>query len=156
MPYPMTETDLTQYRKDFLQMSHDKEAAIAVYLEQHSLTKHSAIDSYRHPGYFQIQANFSEVRQKLDAPVLASALCKIGHYLTFKKTNRFPDDKEACGYKEKIWLSYGIVTSLHTSDDGSGEIVYCFDSLIPPCPETNPYCLESEVLSATVFFQNPY
>jgi hypothetical protein len=65
--------------------------------------------------------------------------------LEFIKTNDWYYEFSKTKRTEKI-LSHGIVTQIKTSGNGSGEILYCFNSLEPPCPECNPYCLENDVI----------
>jgi hypothetical protein len=50
-------------------------------------------------------------------------------------------------YYENI-ISRGVITQIRTSDSGSGEILYLFNKLIPNCPESNPCCLEKDVITS--------
>lgn len=50
-------------------------------------------------------------------------------------------------YYENV-ISTGVVWNIKTSDAGSGQILYGFDELNPPCPESNPYVLEQNVITA--------
>ena len=44
-------------------------------------------------------------------------------------------------------ITHGIIKSITTSDTGSGEIMYELRDVKPPCPESNPYVLEKNIIT---------
>lgn len=44
-------------------------------------------------------------------------------------------------------LSIGIISSLKTSDNGSGDILYNLKDVVPAPPEMNPYILEKDIIT---------
>jgi hypothetical protein len=44
-------------------------------------------------------------------------------------------------------LSIGVISSVKTSDSGSGEILYNLKDVIPAPPEMNPYILEKDIIT---------
>jgi hypothetical protein len=104
------------------------------------------ITSDEHPAFFEFDKVWREKRKMLDMPILKKAKYKIGDKLQFMKKSYYFENNYSSS-NERLILSNGIVVSIHTSDCGSGQIVYCFDKLDPPCPEINPFCLEADVLS---------
>jgi len=53
-------------------------------------------------------------------------------------------------YYETV-LSVGHIIGVGTSGAGTGEILYTFDELTPPCPESNPYCMETDIITVDEF-----
>lgn len=44
-------------------------------------------------------------------------------------------------------LSIGIISSVKTSDNGSGDILYNLQDVVPTPPEMNPYVLEKDIIT---------
>ena len=135
------------------------------------------IYSVEHPDFFEFDKNWKEIREKLDAPLLINAYYKVGDKVLFVKTNTksFLDlDKKGYLKSKKMKnytlyhfqdedvnvenpivsdvyyrneLSTGIISSVQTSDNGSGDILYNLKDVIPAPPEMNPYILEKDIIT---------
>ncbi len=116
------------------------------YKQKHNIKETDSINSIDHSDYFKIDEEWDKRRKIIDKPILKMAKYKVNQELEFIKINHWYDTRYTFPPREEKILSHGIVTSLHTSDSGSGEIVYCFETLEPPCPECNPHCLETNVI----------
>lgn len=116
------------------------------YKQKHNIKDTDQINSIDHPNYFEIDKEWDKRRKIIDKSILKMAKYKVNQELEFIKTNYWYDSEHNLPPREEKIISHGIVTHLHTSDCGSGEIVYCFEKLEPLCPECNPYCLEKDVI----------
>ncbi len=140
-----TTTDIKEYSELFKKYYAERLLKCKEYIQYYGIEDADIINSIDHPDYFEIDKEWDKRRKILDKPILKTAKYKVNQELEFIKTNDWWDASYSNRRTEKV-LSHGIVTHIHTSDNGSGEIVYCFETLEPPCPECNPYCLESNVI----------
>lgn len=134
------------------------------------------ITSKQHPDYFQISIRWDILRKELDKPILEKAYYKVGDIVQFVKTFTYPDNKDRphllldkksksytfydsrdeevnidCPIINNVYyenvLATGTIINIKTSDDGSGEILYNLDDLIPFSEETYPYVLEKNIIT---------
>lgn len=138
-------SELLKYQRLFKKYANERTTKQAEYFKKHGIDFKSdwRLTSKEHPDYFKIDKQWDKRRKLLDAPLLKAAKYKIGQDLEFMKKNHWD---EIFFFRDEVILSHGIVTGIKTSGDGSGEILYEFETLAPPCPEDNPYALESAVL----------
>ena len=131
-----------EYTKLFRQYYQEMQQKEREYERKHGLGN-GPIHSNDHPDYFKIRRDWDERRKILDAPLLKAAKYEVGQKIKFRyeKSNVINDE-----YKPVMILSTGTITDLHTSDSGSGEIVYCFCEISPAVEIVNPYCLEQDVI----------
>lgn len=136
-----------------------------------------AINSVEHPNYFKFDTDWKEIRSDLDAPLLKDAYYKIGDKVLFVKTNTksfLELDKKGYLKSKKMKnytvydiqdetinvenpivsdvyyrneLSIGIISSVKTSDSGSGDILYNLKDVLPAPPESNPCILEKDIIT---------
>jgi hypothetical protein len=140
-----TKENIEEYSKLFKKYYSERIIKLNEYKQKHDIKDGESINSIDHPDYFDIDKEWDKIRNALDEPILKNAKYKINQKLEFIKTNNWHYDFFKSSRTEKV-LSQGIVTQIKTSGNGSGEILYCFDVLEPLCPESNPYCLEKDVI----------
>jgi hypothetical protein len=136
---------IKQYTELYHKYNSGRFLKLKEYFEKHNLSHDDTIYSTEHPDYFKINDEWEERRKIIDIPILQMAKYEINQELEFLKTNRRYDEKYMNPIEETV-LSHGKVTKIKTSDKGNGEILYCFETLVPPCPESNPYCLEKNII----------
>lgn len=136
---------IQEYSKLFKEYYAERCRKIKEYKQKHNLGNACSINSIDHPNYFDIDKEWEARRKIIDEPILAMAKYKVNQELEFIKTNHWRDISFN-NLRDEVVLSHGIVTHLHTSDSGSGEIIYCFEKVDPPCPEVNPHCAERKVI----------
>jgi len=171
----MIKIDYNKYTKLYRKYEEEKKIEEQRYRNSNNINISDSISSKNHPVYFEIMEKWDKEMTKLDEPILKNAYYKIGAVLKFVKRNTYHtnikrlhllEDKKLRSYTllseddefdvvnqtpSKVYyenvVSSGIVTEIKTSGDGSGEILYCFEKLNPSCPESNPYCLEKDVIT---------
>lgn len=141
-----TEQLIKEHSELFKKYYAERLLKLKEYKQEHGIKDTDSINSIDHPDYFKIEEEWDKRRKIIDKPILKMAKYKVNQELEFIKTNHWYNTKYSFPPIEEKVLSHGIVTHLHTSGSGSGEIVYCFETLEPPCPECNPYCLEKDVI----------
>lgn len=123
---------LLEYQRLFKLYKVERNSDEKEYIEMYKPDYYeNGITSVEHPAFFEIGRLWEKRRAILDKPILETAKYKIGHTLKIPKNNS---------------IATGVVSKIKTSDAGSGEILYGFTELNPPCPECNPYCLEKNVI----------
>jgi hypothetical protein len=137
--------DIKEYSKLFKKYNAEKLSKLKEYKQKNGIKDSDLICSIDHPDYFKIYEQWDKRRKILDKPILKMAKYKVNEELEFIKNNSRWNASRTKIHTDQV-LSHGIVTHLYTSDDGSGEILYCFATLEPPCLESNPYCLEKDVI----------
>jgi hypothetical protein len=141
---------IKRYQKSFAKYFNKRNEKQQKYLDKNAISGDFKINSKDHPNYFKIDEEWDFMRKIFDDPILEKAKYKIGDRLWFIKTNIYC----GVGYDKKIItkkiLSCGIVTDIKTSDAGTGEILYLFKKLEPPCPESNPSVLEKDVMEVEI------
>ena len=140
-----TKENIEEYSELFKKYYAERIFKLNEYNKKHDIKDGETINSIDHPDYFEIDKEWDKRRNALDEPILKNAKYKINQKLEFIKTNDWHYDFSKSSRTEKV-LSHGIVTQIKTSGNGSGEILYCFNVLEPPCPESNPHCLENDVI----------
>lgn len=140
-----TKQNIEEYSELFKKYYTERIFKLNEYRQKNGIKDYDTISSIDHPDYFEIDKEWDKRRNALDEPILKNAKYKINQKLEFIKTNDWNYDFSKNRRIEKV-LSHGIVTQIKTSSCGSGEILYCFDVLEPPCPESNPYCLEKDIV----------
>lgn len=138
-------SELLKYQRLFKKYANERRTKEAEYFKKHGMDIKGQlrITSTEHPDYFKIEEQWDKRRKLIDAPLLKAAKYKKGQDLEFMKKNCWGHGNFM---REENALSHGIVTGVKTSGNGSGEILYEFETLSPPCPEVNPYALESEII----------
>jgi len=126
-----------EYRKLFKQYYDERNVNENEYIVKHNL-QNTLINSIEHPLYFSFDRIWKARRLILDEPLLAKAKYKIWDNLEFIKN----DTRR---------LSFGFVSGVKTSDAGTGEILYQFYTLSPQCSESNPYCLEKDIIRRIIW-----
>lgn len=61
-------------------------------------------------------------------------------------------DVNDCYYENR--LTIGTIAEIKTSDCGSGEILYMLKNVSPACPESNPYVMETDIITVIDFYFN--
>ncbi len=131
----LNKPDLETYKKlhkDFRKQFEDERLN---YLTLNGFnTRNFAIIAAVHPMYFEIKRKWEKRLNELDAPYLKLAKFNIDDILEFHHHN----SGHVTGKVSGIFLSWA----------GTSEICYNLDqnSTMPIVPESNPYCLEKEVI----------
>lgn len=116
------------------------------YRKKNKLSLDDTINSTDHPDYFRIEKEWEEKKKIIDIPILKMAKYRIGEEVEFEKLNIWYDETFSI-LKDEIVLSHGKIKEIKLSGKGNGEILYCFETLVPPCPEINPYCTEKDIIN---------
>lgn len=146
------------------------------YMQDHDLMG-KPIYSQEHPDYFAFDENWRKIREKLDAPLLKDAYYKLGDKVLFVKNNTklyseldtksylkskklknytiYDRQDEFVNIENPIVndvyyrneLSIGIISSVKTSDSGSGDILYNLKDVVPATRESNPFVLEKDIIT---------
>ncbi len=152
--------DFVKYRSTFAAFKKAHEDKIQAYMDlnvdRNDYLK-NGIASNEHPLYFFYLKEWEKTREMLDAPLIERAYYKIGQTVHFSKrmiyrsqdTGLLLDKINSDAYYPyyKTVIATGIISRIHTSDAGTGELVYCFESLTPACPESNPHVLEKDIIT---------
>lgn len=136
---------IEEYTRLYKKYNLERYSKLKKYRKKNKLSEYDTISSIDHPDYFGIEKEWEERKKIIDIPILEMAKYRIGQEVEFEKLNIWYDEKFNI-LKDEIVLSHGKIKEIKTSGRGNGEILYCFETLVPPCPESNPYCVEKYVI----------
>lgn len=136
---------IEEYTRLYKKYNLERHSKLKKYRKKNKLSEYDTISSIDHPDYFEIEKEWEERKKIIDIPILEMAKYRIGQEVEFEKLNIWYDEKFNI-LKDEIVLSHGKIKEIKTSGRGNGEILYCFETLVPPCPESNPYCVEKYVI----------
>lgn len=137
---------IEEYTRLYKKYNLERYSKLKKYRKKNKLSEYDTISSIDHPDYFRIEKEWEERKKIIDIPILEMAKYRIGQEVEFEKLNIWYDEKFNI-LKDEIVLSHGKIKEIKTSGRGNGEILYCFETLVPPCPEINPYCTEKDIIN---------
>jgi len=137
---------IEEYTRLYKKYNLERYSKLKKYRKKNKLSEYDTISSIDHPDYFGIEKEWEERKKIIDIPILEMAKYRIGQEVEFEKLNIWYDEKFNI-LKDEIVLSHGKIKEIKTSGRGNGEILYCFKTLVPPCPEINPYCTEKDIIN---------
>lgn len=141
-----TEELIEEYTRLYKKYNLERYSKLKKYRKKNKLSEYDTISSIDYPDYFGIEKEWEERKKIIDIPILEMAKYRIGQEVEFEKLNIWYDEKFNI-LKDEIVLSHGKIKEIKTSGRGNGEILYCFETLVPPCPEINPYCTEKDIIN---------
>ncbi len=137
---------IEEYTRLYKKYNLERYSKLKKYRKKNKLSEYDTISSIDHPDYFRIEKEWEERKKIIDIPILKMAKYEVGQEVEFEKLNIWHDERFNI-LKEEIVLCRGKIKEIKTSGKGNGEILYCFATLVPPCPEINPYCTEKDIIN---------
>lgn len=137
---------IEEYTRLYKKYNLERYSKLKKYRKKNKLSEYDTISSIDHPDYFGIEKEWEERKKIIDIPILKMAKYEVGQEVEFEKLNIWHDERFNI-LKEEIVLCRGKIKEIKTSGKGNGEILYCFATLVPPCPEINPYCTEKDIIN---------